>query len=623
MPVPSANAKPASSCSRSSPRSSAGSTTPDVPRPGTGWVAGVSSCSTTSSPRTDASGCPSRSSTPSVSSSACCPASPRSTPRVWRRPCWGSRRFSPSSSSRPSPGSAASARVCSSRRSRRPSGSTSTRSGWWGSPRTSTPAGSTTTPCCPKGCGTLHPASSPSTRARLDSRHRQLLAAFDTAVTRHRELPARGPSAKQREAAQPVAPALPAHGSAATPTSPRRSGPRASTPPRGGCTARPRSPPRSSRPTSPAPDQEWAMRAASATRDTGRRRRRGGPRAAARPPLRRVHPFRRQPHRLRGPARLRDRRAPRLPHLTGAVRHLPARLVRPTDAVRRAGRVARGGQSRSARSTSGTSSTSRSTSSSRRPRSAASCPTTGSHGPRTNGRGCSEIGEATADRYEAEGRTGHPRLWPTERLRILATLDWMVDDDNAWRARARRPSRRQRAALRHERHRPGRSSACRMAVRSRFRGSADKVDQARDGTILVTDIKTGSSRTFKVLKDDPVAARREAPATRLRHGGAGRPWRARLPRPCPLLVRPPAQGARGGGADPRARRDLRDHRGPARQSASPAGRSHRGPRRPPTSSGCSAPTATPTGSATARSAGPGSASGSAPSSRSSPRSSTA
>ena len=53
--------------------------------------------------------------------------------------------------------------------------------GAWGSPRTSTPAGSTTTPCCLKGCGTLHPASSPSTRARLDSRHRQLLAAFETA----------------------------------------------------------------------------------------------------------------------------------------------------------------------------------------------------------------------------------------------------------------------------------------------------------------------------------------------------------------------------------------------------------------------------------------------------------
>jgi len=37
-------------------------------------------------------------------------------------------------------------------------------------------------------------------------------------------------------------------------------------------------------------------------------------------------------------------------------------------------------------------------------------------------------------------------------------------------------------------------------------GSADKVDQTRDGVLLVTDIKTGSARTFMVLNDDPVAA---------------------------------------------------------------------------------------------------------------------
>ena len=36
-------------------------------------------------------------------------------------------------------------------------------------------------------------------------------------------------------------------------------------------------------------------------------------------------------------------------------------------------------------------------------------------------------------------------------------------------------------------------------------GSADKVDQTRDGVLLVTDIKTGSARTFTVLNDDPVA----------------------------------------------------------------------------------------------------------------------
>ena len=37
-------------------------------------------------------------------------------------------------------------------------------------------------------------------------------------------------------------------------------------------------------------------------------------------------------------------------------------------------------------------------------------------------------------------------------------------------------------------------------------GSADKVDQTRDGVLLVTDIKTGRARTLTVLNDDPVAA---------------------------------------------------------------------------------------------------------------------
>ena len=45
-----------------------------------------------------------------------------------------------------------------------------------------------------------------------------------------------------------------------------------------------------------------------------------------------------------------------------------------------------------------------------------------------------EIGASTADRFEAEGRTGHPLLWARQRDFILATLDWMVTADNAWRA---------------------------------------------------------------------------------------------------------------------------------------------------------------------------------------------
>ena len=65
-----------------------------------------------------------------------------------------------------------------------------------------------------------------------------------------------------------------------------------------------------------------------------------------------------------------------------------------------------------------------------------------------------------------------------------------------------------------------------------FRGSADKVDEARDGTILVTDIKTGSARTFRDLRTDPVAAGEKlqlpvyALAVRAAHGQPDSPVRA-------------------------------------------------------------------------------------------------
>lgn len=116
-----------------------------------------------------------------------------------------------------------------------------------------------------------------------------------------------------------------------------------------------------------------------------------------------------------------------------------------------------------------------------------------------------EIAKARADLYEAEGRTGHPRMWPRMRAQILGILDWMVDEDNAWREAldAKVVASELPFGLR----------GAEPVVLSlgdgghvRFRGSADKVDQMRDGTLLVTDIKTGSRRTFKdISHGDPVA----------------------------------------------------------------------------------------------------------------------
>ncbi|MDN5765564.1 MAG: PD-(D/E)XK nuclease family protein [Humibacillus sp.] len=115
-----------------------------------------------------------------------------------------------------------------------------------------------------------------------------------------------------------------------------------------------------------------------------------------------------------------------------------------------------------------------------------------------------QIGAVQADRYAAEGRTGHARLWPGQRTQVLNVLDWMIDDDNAWRAEfdARVVASELRFGLRG-------TAPVRLPLTMGtvvFRGSADKLDQRRDGTLLVTDIKTGSSRDFRTLQNDPVAA---------------------------------------------------------------------------------------------------------------------
>lgn len=114
-----------------------------------------------------------------------------------------------------------------------------------------------------------------------------------------------------------------------------------------------------------------------------------------------------------------------------------------------------------------------------------------------------EIADAKAREFEAEGLTGHPRLWQRERVRILADLAWMLDDDSAWRDD--RAARVVASELSF-----GMNGAPPVEVpvpsgRVRLRGSADKIDKGKDGTLYVTDIKTGSMRSFKGLGEaDPV-----------------------------------------------------------------------------------------------------------------------
>ncbi|WP_324651546.1 PD-(D/E)XK nuclease family protein [Georgenia sp. H159] len=116
-----------------------------------------------------------------------------------------------------------------------------------------------------------------------------------------------------------------------------------------------------------------------------------------------------------------------------------------------------------------------------------------------------EIGAAVAEDFAARGVTGHPRLWEQERPRLLADLAALLDQDDAWRAE--RDARVLRSELAF-----GRDGVAPVTIplpdggAVELTGSADKVDQLRDGTLVVTDIKTGKIDRFRALRADPVAA---------------------------------------------------------------------------------------------------------------------
>ena len=102
--------------------------------------------------------------------------------------------------------------------------------------------------------------------------------------------------------------------------------------------------------------------------------------------------------------------------------------------------------------------------------------------------------------YEARGLTGHWRLWEREKGRILADLAWLLDDDDEWRARCN--ARVVTSEMAFGMHGREPVSVPTQSGEVLMRGSADKVDVAGDGTIYVTDVKTGSGRSFKDITQD-------------------------------------------------------------------------------------------------------------------------
>jgi hypothetical protein len=107
----------------------------------------------------------------------------------------------------------------------------------------------------------------------------------------------------------------------------------------------------------------------------------------------------------------------------------------------------------------------------------------------------------------------------------------MLDDDDSWRAQehARVLASEMPFGLRG--HGPVEVIVPRGTVL--MRGSADRVDERADGTLIVTDIKTGSRRTFKKISEaDPFieGTKLQLPvyalAARSRYGDGRKPVRA-------------------------------------------------------------------------------------------------
>ncbi|RYC05654.1 PD-(D/E)XK nuclease family protein [Nocardioides zhouii] len=123
-----------------------------------------------------------------------------------------------------------------------------------------------------------------------------------------------------------------------------------------------------------------------------------------------------------------------------------------------------------------------------------------------------ELAEKKALQYEHRGVTGHQRLWAIEKAKILSTLSSMLDVDNDWRAQVGAEVKAAELAFGMDGSPPIEISV--PGGRVLMRGSADKVDLTSD-RVYVTDIKTGSTRRFKDIKQHnpvPFGAKLQLPA---------------------------------------------------------------------------------------------------------------
>ena len=113
-----------------------------------------------------------------------------------------------------------------------------------------------------------------------------------------------------------------------------------------------------------------------------------------------------------------------------------------------------------------------------------------------------EVAQEVFDRYEAAGLTGRPLLWRRTKAELIDDLQTFLDHDDAHRA-----STGTRPVSVEMPFGMGGSAPLRLALADgrtlSFQGSADRVDQAADGRLVVLDYKTGRDR-YGQLVDDPV-----------------------------------------------------------------------------------------------------------------------
>jgi ATP-dependent helicase/nuclease subunit B len=112
------------------------------------------------------------------------------------------------------------------------------------------------------------------------------------------------------------------------------------------------------------------------------------------------------------------------------------------------------------------------------------------------------IAEQVCDEHEARGVTGRPVFWRRDRAQILAQVDRFLDDDAA---RRRADGTRPRAAE-YGFGLGGEAGPVSIGLPDGrellFRGSADRIDDGPDGSLLVLDYKTGRSDDYKRLGPD-------------------------------------------------------------------------------------------------------------------------